>query len=62
MECKCGNKGCSTNLEIYRDVGRIDIRIAHKEKGEDKLTDISLDANSIVQLIRELKNALSELT
>ncbi len=62
VKCKCGNKGCSTSIRInFTGIHQIDLQLSWKEKGSEKYQTIALDANSIVELIYQLKMALSEL-
>jgi len=63
IQCKCGNTGCTTTIEIYEGTGSIHLIIKHKLK--DKTTEqretICLDPNEIVRLIKSLKSALEEI-
>ena len=61
IKCTCGNKGCTTKLNIYGQSNYADIRITHIEKGEEKTTELMLDPTAIVYLISQLKAALAEM-
>ena len=63
MKCTCGNKECTTTLEILHGTFHIDIIIEHKDKdGTPKRESIGLDPNSIVVLIAKLKDSLRDMT
>lgn len=58
IKCTCGNKGCTTRLEVYESTSYIDLIIEHKEGKVEKRETIGLDPNAIVSLIKQLKQAL----
>ena len=61
IKCTCGNKGCTTRMEIYESESYIDLIIKHDENGTEKRETIGLDPNQIVYLIKQLKQALANL-
>ena len=64
IECACGQEGCKTTLsvgEVNPKFGNVLIEIDHHTE-PPRWAHIYLDANSIVQLIRELRVALLALT
>ena len=68
IKCSCGNKGCTTVL--YLDIGTryVNLKIGYDEGTKQGDTpnrfegDIALEPNTIIQLIKELKNSLNDLT
>ena len=48
-------------MEIYESEGYIYLIIKHDENGTEKRETIGLDPNQIVYLIKQLKQALSNL-
>jgi len=55
IKCKCGEEECRIEISIEKDV-----LFFRTNEGETNL--IYLDANSIVNLIKELRKALIEMT
>jgi hypothetical protein len=58
LKCKCGNKGCTTVIFIRQDPSITDVVI----EAEKQHAEIALDANDIIMLIKQLKEALNALT
>ena len=56
--CTCGNKGCTT--KIYTKVVSVNSADIVVTSGEKEIS-VGLDANSIIQLIVELRELLKEL-
>lgn len=63
IKCDCGEKGCTTEIVISLPGGEaIDLEIWHKKKnGDPEKQTIMLRPDSIIQLIRRLKDALIQL-
>lgn len=64
IKCTCGNVGCSTQMIVTTDrqSHTVELVIEHKDKDEKfATTRITLDANSLILLIRGLKSYLQEL-
>jgi hypothetical protein len=62
LKCNCGSPNCTVKLELWSSSGSGEIRVSWKEGTSEKCQDFSLDPNSIVQLIKELKQILIETT
>ena len=61
VKCACGNKDCDTVLEI-EDTSCSTVFMRMEETKESaRYCTIYLNANGIVELIRELRKALLEL-
>ena len=61
IKCTCGNKGCTTVIEVQKNTYSPSLRLSWEDKGQPRGEEIALDANTIIQLIRELKDALQEM-
>jgi len=61
IKCACDNKGCSTVLEINQGLSYVDLMITNNKDGTPKHETIVLDPNTVVQLIKQLKQALSDM-
>jgi len=62
IDCSCGNKGCSTKLTINNGTGYVNIFVSHYEKDKLVSQEVALDPNQIVQLIKQLKQALMDIS
>ena len=61
INCSCGNKGCSTTVSVSKvSPHTVDVIFSWKGKIFQRHV-IELDANNIVRLIHELREALLEL-
>jgi hypothetical protein len=61
IKCKCGEKNCTTVLNVTTDVDKIDVKIGYESTTSASYQAIELDANGVIALIRELKAALLEI-
>jgi hypothetical protein len=61
IKCTCGNKGCSTVIFIAEGTGYINLVSEYKDGEKEISHETALDPNAIVQLIKELKQALQDI-
>jgi hypothetical protein len=62
ITCKCGEKNCTTIITVESDNFGATVAIEHFNSATDKRQEISLDPNSIVDLIKQLRKSLNDLT
>jgi hypothetical protein len=65
IKCACGNAGCTTEIYVHSNsLSSVDLVIEYQDnnKKDWKYTRVSLDPNRVVQLIKELKQALMEMS
>lgn len=58
IECRCGERDCTTVLDVKESAGCVDIKISYECATSANEQSIELDPNGIVQLIKQLKTAL----
>lgn len=62
IKCCCGNEKCTTTITVQSASYDALVIIEHRASESSNMLDISLDANAIVALIKQLKVALNDIT